>query len=75
MPSVLIKSTGKSRITVTRDNVDSIIAQKKAELDLDLVNNDAMKKRKVGLDEYMRRFTSEDNASFQKLHDADRENF
>ena len=23
----------------------------------------------------MRRFTSEDNASFQKLHDADRENF
>ena len=29
----------------------------------------------MGLDEYMRKFTSEDNASFQELHDADREKF
>ena len=75
MPSELIKSTGKSRVTVAKDKVDSIIALKKAQLDLEPLGNDAKKKRKVGLDEYMRRFTSEDNASFQKLHDADRENF
>ena len=64
VPSELIKSTGKSRLTVARDNVDTIIALKKAQLDLDPVSNDAKKKRKVGLDEYMHRFTSEDNASF-----------
>ena len=29
----------------------------------------------MGLDEYLRKFTSDDNASFQQIHDKDREKF
>jgi hypothetical protein len=29
----------------------------------------------MGLDEYLRRYTSEDNASFKDVHDKDREAF
>ena len=29
----------------------------------------------MGLDEYLRRYTSEDNKSFQEIHDKERENF
>jgi len=30
---------------------------------------------KMGVDEYLRRFISEDNASFQQLHESEREEF
>jgi hypothetical protein len=30
---------------------------------------------KMGLDEFLRRYTSEDNSSFQEIHDRDRREF
>lgn len=78
VPSELIKSTGKSRLTVAKQNddrVDSLIAKKRAQLGLSNSAVNSKGEKKMGLDEYMRKFTSEDNASFQELHDADRERF
>ena len=58
-----------------KDQVDCLIAKKRSELGLLNSENQMKKEKKMGLDEYMRKFTSEDNASFQEIHDADRERF
>ena len=58
-----------------KDQVDSLINKKRSELGLANHESKPNKEKKMGLDEYMRRFTSEDNASFQELHDADRAAF
>lgn len=86
VPSVLLRSTGKSGLSRSLiagskrvpDPVDDFIAMKRAELGLKPVPsaNDTQKKpRKMGLNEFLRRFTSEDNASFQELHEMDQERF
>ena len=75
VPSVLLRSTGKSGLSRSLiagskrvpDPVDDFIAMKRAELGLKPVPSadDAQRKpRKMGLNEFLRRFTSEDNASF-----------
>lgn len=77
VPSVLLRSTGKSRFSLgskrITDPVDDFMAMKRAELGLQNPNrdNDRRKKSKMGLNEFLRRFTSEDNASFQELHELD----
>ena len=69
-PSVLLKSTGKSRLSGLSkksrlDPVDDFIAMKRAELGLRPIENQGEKRpKKMGLNEFLRRFTSEDNASF-----------
>ena len=76
VPSALLKSTGKSFLSVVnknKDQVDYLIAKKRTELGLS--NPEPIREKKMGLNEYMRKFTSEDNASFQELHDADRDRF
>jgi hypothetical protein len=67
----LLKSTGKSKISslfgVSKrpDPVDEFITMKRAELGLMPEKTDTGKKKsKMGLNEFLRRFTSEDNASF-----------
>jgi len=52
------------------------MAMKRAELGLKQPHGDARPKSgKMGLNEFLRRFTSEDNASFQELHELDQEKF
>ena len=69
-PSILLRSTGKSRLSdVTNakkpDPVDDFIAMKRKELGLKpVVSENSGKRKKMGLNEFLRRFTSEDNASF-----------
>lgn len=69
-PSILLRSTGKSRISAVTgghkpDPVDDFIAMKRAELGLKPLEPHAnAKSKKMGLNEFLRRFTSEDNASF-----------
>eukprot|EP00354_Favella_ehrenbergii_P010563 CAMPEP_0170457720 /NCGR_PEP_ID=MMETSP0123-20130129/4916_1 /TAXON_ID=182087 /ORGANISM="Favella ehrenbergii, Strain Fehren 1" /LENGTH=146 /DNA_ID=CAMNT_0010721603 /DNA_START=64 /DNA_END=504 /DNA_ORIENTATION=- len=78
-PSVLLRSTGKSGLSRTLggskrvvDPVDDFMAMKRAELGLKPLPSDRDKKsKKMGLNEFLRRFTSEDNASFQELHEMD----
>ena len=76
-PSILLRSTGKSKLSIATngrkfDPVDDFIAMKRAELGLKPLENETSgKKKKMGLNEFLRRFTSEDNASFQELHDLD----
>ena len=79
-PSVLLKSTGKSRLSSLKkqmDPVDEFMAMKRAELGLKPVEEKSSGKgpKKMGLNEFLRRFTSEDNASFQELHEMDQEKF
>ncbi len=71
MPSILLKSTGKSKVSgifgcnQLVDPVDDFIAMKRAELGLMPEKSESRKqKSKMGLNEFLRRFTSEDNASF-----------
>ena len=84
-----MKSTDRSRLSKTPgDKADQIIANHKVKLTKEslaaLENKSGSKKQpsqskikaaKMGLDEYLRRFTSEDNASFQEIHEKDREKF
>lgn len=54
------------------------MAMKRAELGLRKPISDSeqhRRKGKMGLNEFLRRFTSEDNASFQELHELDQEKF
>ena len=78
-PSVLLKSTGKSRLSSVKkhmDPVDEFMAMKRAELGLKPVEEaNGNTNKKMGLNEFLRRFTSEDNASFQELHEMDQEKF
>ena len=68
----MLRSTGKSRLSnVTKqlDPVDDFMAMKRAELGLRPLEESETKSRtgankKMGLNEFLRRFTSEDNASF-----------
>ena len=55
--------------------MDDFIAMKRAELGLQPVNTEVKKPRKLSLNEFLRRFTSEDNASFEELHEMDLERF
>ena len=81
VPSVLLRSTGKSRFSLgskrITDPVDDFMAMKRAELGLKNPDrnpnrdNDRRKRSTMGLNEFLRRFTSEDNASFQELHELD----
>ena len=86
LPSVLLKSTGKSRQThKTLDSqkegtIEAMIHKKTKELGLQSVSKSELgskdeAKRKMGLDEFLARFTSEDNASFQELHDLQNKKF
>ena len=73
-PSVLFRSTGKSRVSAVTngkgygqkpDPVDDFITMKRAELGLKPLDSHVnTKSKKMGLNEFLRRFTSEDNASF-----------
>lgn len=73
-PSVLLRSTGKSRLSALTsgigdgrktDPVDDFITMKRAKLGLKPLESHAnTKSKKMGLNEFLRRFTSEDNASF-----------
>ena len=64
MPSVLLKSTGQSRVSkMPSDIADNLLARTKTSSAL----HDADSKPGelvLGLDEYLRRYTSEDNQSF-----------
>lgn len=62
------------------DPVDEFMAQKRAELGLSqpaasYADERKKAKNKMGLNEFLRRFTSEDNASFEELHEMDQEKF
>ena len=72
----MLKSTGKSRLSSMKkhmDPVDEFMAMKRAELGLKPIEEatSGNTSKKMGLNEFLRRFTSEDNASFQELHEMD----